>query len=155
MRNLGGFSLEPKKTTLLTWKTGWTIFAGCWFFTVVAVYGLRQLLIPADEMACYHRVEILQKAVNQWNMANPSKPVTEDIVENALVQAGFLKPLTYDHEKHYYFVGETAHGLKVKCNKHEDNPLILRLTGDALLAVLVFIIFCVWRGYVLFDSNKS
>jgi len=81
--------------------------------------------------------------------------VTEDIDENALVQAGFLKPLSYDHDKHYYFVGETAHGLRVKCNKHEDNPLILKLTGDTLLATLVFIVFCMLRGYVLFAPTTK
>ena len=143
--------MDTKKKTLLTWKTGWLIFAACWVATVIVVYGLRQLLIPADEMACYHRVETLQKAVNLWNAAHPDKIIKEDIDEVALVKEGFLQPLTYDHDKHYYFVGETAHGLKVKCNKHEDNPLVLRLTGDILLAVLVFVAFCVWRGYVLFE----
>jgi hypothetical protein len=95
----------------------------------------------------------LQKAVNQWNQVHLDKPVTEDIDENALVQAGFLQPLTYDHDKHYYFVGETAHGLKVKCNKHEDNPMVLKLTGDTLLAVLVFFVYCSTRKYVLFDQE--
>lgn len=140
-------------TKKLTWKTGLFIFALSWLFTFVAVYTLRQLLIPRDELDCYARVITLQKAVNQWNQAHPDKPVTEEIDENALVQAGFLKPLTYDHEKHYYFVGETAHGLKVKCNKHEDNPVVLKLTGDTLLAVLVSFVFCSMRKYVLFDPG--
>lgn len=144
---------KPKKTKKLTWKTGLTIFALSWVVTFLAVFILRQVLIPRDELDCYARVITLQKAVDQWNAARPDKPVTEDIDENALVQAGFLQPLSYDHDKHYYFVGETAHGLRVKCNKHEDNPLILKLTGDTLLAVLVFIVFCANRRYVLFDSN--
>ncbi len=142
---------KPKK---LTWKSALPIYAVCWVATFAAVYILRQVLIPRDELDCYARVITLQKAVDEWDAANPSKPVTEDIDENALVQAGFLKPLSYDPEKHYYFVGETAHGLRVKCNKHEDNPLILRLTGDTLLAVLVFIVFCANRKYVLFDGNS-
>lgn len=141
---------KPKK---LNWKNGLLIYALCWVGTFAAVYTLRQILIPRDELDCYARIDTLQEAVNQWDAANPSKPITEDIDENALVQAGFLKPLSYDHDKHYYFVGETAHGLKVKCNKHEDNPLILKLTGDTLLAVLVFIVFCVNRKYVLFDEK--
>jgi hypothetical protein len=143
---------KPKK---LTWKTGLVIYAVCWVFTFVAVYILRQVLIPRDELDCYARVITLQKAVDQWDAANPSQPVTEDIDENALVKAGYLQPLSYDHDKHYYFVGETAHGLRVKCNKHEDNPLILKLTGDTLLAVLVFIVFCVNRKYVLFDPKET
>jgi len=89
--------------------------------------------------------------VNQWNAAHPDKIINDAIDEAALVKDGFLTPLTYDHEKHFYFVGETAHGFKVKCNKHEDNPLILRLTGDTLLAILVFLAFCGLRGYVLFE----
>jgi len=144
-----------KKPKQLTWKTGLMIYAACWVATFLAVFGLRQALIPRDELDCYARVQALQSAVNQWNAANPSKPVTEDIDENALVQAGFLKPLSYDHDKHYYFVGETAHGLRVKCNKHEDNPLILKLTGDTLLATLVFIVFCMLRGYVLFAPTTK
>jgi hypothetical protein len=144
----GKMEKKPKK---LDWKTALLIYAGCWVFTFVAVFTLRQVLIPRDELDCYARVNTLQKAVDQWNAANPSKPVTEDIDENALVQAGFLKPLSYDHDKHYYFVGETAHGLRVKCNKHEDNPMILKLTGDTILAVLVFILFCNFRGFVLYD----
>jgi hypothetical protein len=142
--------MATKKTTLLTWKTGLLIYAICWVATTAAVTVLRHVFIPKDEMDCYYRVETLQKAVNGWNAAHPDKIINDEIDEAALVKEGFLQPLTYDHEKHYYFVGETAHGLKVKCNKHEDNPLVLRLTGDTILAVLVFIVFCAWRGFVLF-----
>jgi hypothetical protein len=142
------FKPKPKK---LTWKSGLIIFAISFAVTVAGVYLLRQLLIPKDELDCYARVITLQKAVNQWNRAHPDKIINDEIDEAALVKEGFLQPLTYDHDKHYYFVGETAHGMKVKCNKHEDNPLILRLTGDVLLAVLVFIVFCMFSGYVLFD----
>jgi hypothetical protein len=141
------------KTKKLTWKTGLTLFAISWAVTFAAVYALRQVLIPRDELDCYAGVITLQKAVNQWNQAHLDKPVTEDIDESALVQAGFLQPLSYDHDKHYYFVGETAHGLKVKCNKHEDNPMVLKLTGDTLLAVLVFFVVCSTRKYVLFDPS--
>lgn len=137
----------------LTWKNGLLIFALCWVATFAAVAVLRQALIPRDELDCYARVGVLQAAVDQWNRARPDKPVTDEIDENALVQGGFLKPLSYDHEKHYYFVGETAHGLRVKCNKHEDNPLLLKLTGDTLLAVLAFVVFCSTRRYVLFDPS--
>ena len=81
------------KTKKLTWKTGLTIFGISWLFTFAAVYILRQVLIPRDELDCYARVITLQKAVNQWNQAHLDKPVTEDIDENALVQAGYLQPL--------------------------------------------------------------
>jgi hypothetical protein len=135
----------------LTWKSGLLIFALCWVATFVAVWVLRQVLIPKDELDCYARVITLQKAVDKWNQAHPDKVITEDIDEAALIKEGFLQPLTYDHDKHYYFVGQTAHGLRVKCNKHEDNPLILKLTGDTLLAVLVFVVFCSTRKYVLFE----
>ena len=142
----------PKKEyKKLNWKNGWVLFAACWVVTFGLVFVLRQTLIPREELDCYSRVQTLQKAVDRWDAAHPDKPVTEDIDENALVQEGFLQPLTYDHDRHYYFVGETAHGLRVKCNKDEDNPLILRLTGDTLLAVVLFIFVCVNRKYTLFD----
>lgn len=144
--------MESKpKSKKLTSKNGFLIFALCWVVSVAAVFVLRQVLIPRDELDCYVRVITLQKAVNQWNQAHLDKVINDEIDETTLVKEGVLQPLTYDHEKHYYFVGETAHGLKVKCNKHEDNPLVLRLTGDTLLAVLLFVVFCSFRGYVLFD----
>jgi len=149
--NFGGIVDSKTKTKRLTWKSGLTIFAICWVVTFLAVWGLRQVLIPKEELDCYARVITLQKAVDKWNQAHPDKVLTEDIDEAALVKEGFLQPLTYDHEKHYYFVGQTAHGLRVKCNKDEDNPLILRLTGDTLLAVLAFVVFCAYRKYVLFE----
>jgi hypothetical protein len=146
---------SQRKTIPLNWKNGTAIFLLSLLFAVVSVYFLRQALIPKEELDCYARVITLQKAVNQWNIAFPDKPITDAIDESALVKAGFLQPLTYDHNLHYYFVGETAHGPKVKCNKHEDNPLILRLTGDFLLAVLIFVIFCSVRGYVLFGPDEA
>jgi hypothetical protein len=143
-----------RKTIPLNWKKASLIFLFSFLFAATAVYFLRQALIPQEELDCYARVIVLQKAVDQWNKAFPDKPITDEIDEGALVKAGFLQPLTYDHNLHYYFVGETAHGPKVKCNKHEDNPLVLRLTGDFLLAVLIFVIFCSIRGYVLFGSDE-
>ncbi len=140
----------------LTAKKGWLIFAVCWVISFFVIYGLRQVLIPKEELDCYGRVITLQKAVNQWNQTHLEKPITELIDENALVQAGFLKPLTYDHERHFYFAGQTAHGPKVKCNKDEDNPMILKLTGDTLIAVLFFLFYCSYRGFVLFgDEGES
>lgn len=145
----------PENPMKLTAKKGWIIFLMCWVVSFLSIYALRQMLIPREELDCYARVITLQKAVNQWNQAHPDKPVTELIDENALVQAGFLKLLTYDHERHFYFVGQTAHGPKVKCNKDEDNPLILRLTGDTLIAVLLFLVYCSFRKYVLFSDEEE
>jgi hypothetical protein len=147
---------KAKKLKVLTWKKGWTIFAVCWIATVVVVWGLRQILIPKEELDCYARVQMFQKAVNQWNTAHPDQVMTDSddkdkmFDENKLVQAGLIPPQTYDHDRHYYFIDTTAHGLKVKCNKDEDNPLILRLVGDTLLALLVFVLYCSGRGLVLF-----
>ncbi len=142
-----------RKPIKLTRKNGLVIFALSFVATFVAVSVLRQVFIPKEEMDCYNRIITLQKSVDQWNQAHPDKILKDDIDEAGLAKEGFLQPLTYDHNQHYYFVGETAHGLKVKCNKHEDNPLILRVTGDLLLAVLVFVVFCAFRGYVLFDPS--
>jgi len=144
-----------RKSIPLNWKNGSLIFLFSFLFAFVAVYFLRQALIPKEELDCYSRVITLQNAVDQWDKAHPDKIINDEIDEAALVKEGFLQPLNYDHNLHYYFVGETAHGLKVKCNKHEDNPLVLRLTGDFLLAVLIFVIFCSIRGYVFFASNES
>jgi len=144
-----------KKNKKITFKQGLVIYAVCWVLTVLAVWGLRHIFIPKEEMDCYNRIPVFQKAVDQWNAAHPDKPVTEIIDENALTQAGFLPPQTYDHERHYYFVGQTAHGLRVKCNKDEDNPLVLRLAGDSELAVLVFLVYCMYRKYVFFDKSEQ
>jgi hypothetical protein len=144
-----------KSLKKLTWKQGLTIYAVSWVITFFVVFGLRQALIDRDELNCYARVQTLQRSVDQWNKAHSEKPVTEDIDENALVQAGLLATQTYDHEKHYYFVGQTAWGPRVKCNKHEDNPLILKLVGDCLLAILGFVAFCSYKGYVLFDGSEK
>jgi hypothetical protein len=147
---------KAKKLEVLTWKKGWTIFAVCWIATVVVVWGLRQILIPKEELDCYARVQIFQKAVNQWNTAHPDQTMTDSddkdkmFDENKLVAASLIQPQTYDHDRHYYFIAQTAHGLKVKCNKDEDNPLVLRLVGDTLLALLVFVLYCSSRGLVLF-----
>jgi hypothetical protein len=143
---------SKEKHKKLTWKSGLTIFAACWVATVAAVYLLRQVLIPKDEMACYNRVITLQKAVDKWNKSHPEKVINDEIDETALVKEGLMPGQDYDREKHYHFVGETAHGPRVKCNKHEDNPLVLRLTGDTLIAVLVFFVYCSSRRYVLFDK---
>jgi hypothetical protein len=144
---------SQRKPIKLTWKKGLLLFAACFAVTVAVVFVLRQVLIPKEELDCYARVITLQKAVHQWDQVHPDKPLKDDIDEAALVKEGFLQPLVYDHNLHYYFVGETAHGLRVKCNKHEDNPLVLRLTGDFLLAVLVFVVLSSFRGYVLFDPS--
>jgi len=139
----------------LSWKNGTIIFLICFLVAAASVFILRQVLIPKEELDCYARVITLQNAVGQWDKAHPEKPITDEIDEAALVKEGFLQPRTYDHNLHYYFVSETAHGLRVKCNKHEDNPLVLRLTGDFLLAVLLFLIFCSIRGYVFFAPSES
>ncbi len=146
---------SQRKTIPLNWKNGSLIFLCSFLFATISVYFLRQALIPKEELDCYARVSTLQKAVDQWNKAFPDKPITDEIDEAALVKTGFLQPLNYDHSLHYYFVGETAHGPRVKCNKHEDNPLVLRLTGDFLLAVLIFVIFCSIRGYVIFAPSEA
>jgi hypothetical protein len=147
---------KAKKLEVLTWKKGWAIFLICWVATVAVVWGLRQILIPKEELDCYARVALFQKAVNQWNSAHPDQVMNDSddkdkmFDETKLVQAGLIPPQTYDHDRHYYFIGATAHGLKVQCNKDEDNPLVLRLVGDTLLALLVFVLFCSSRSLVLF-----
>jgi hypothetical protein len=144
-----------KSLQKLTWKKGLAIYGVSWVITFLVVFGLRQALIDRDELNCYARVHTIQKAVDQWNQAHPDKLITEDIDENALTQAGLLPAQTYDPQKHYYFVGQTPWGPKVKCNKHEDNPLILKLVGDCLLAILGFVAFCSYKGYVLFDGSEK
>jgi hypothetical protein len=146
--------MTPKsKDVKLTGRKGWLLFAACWIATLAVVWGLRQALVPKDELDCYARVIALQKAVDGWNKAHPEKPLGEkdELDEKALSAAGFFKPQDYDREKHYHFIGPTVWGLQVKCNKHGDNPLSLRLTGVTLLALLVFVGVCANRGYRLFD----
>ena len=134
-------------------RRGWTLFLFCWVLTFLIVGVLRHLLIPKEEMDCYARVRAFQKAVDLWDQAHPDKAYkdTDEIDAGKLTVEGFLHPVDYDHDRHYYFVGKTAHGLKVKCNKDEDNPLLLRLTGVTLLSILVFLGVCVGKGYRIFD----
>lgn len=147
---------KTQKLEVLTWQKGWMIFAISWVATFAVVWGLRQILIPKEELDCYARVQLFQKAVDQWNAAHPDQAMidsmdeSKEFDENKLVQAGLIPPQTYDHNRHYYFIDTTPHGMKVKCNKDEDNPLILKLVGDTLLAILVFVIYCSSRGLVFF-----
>jgi len=141
------------KIQKLTARKGWLIFVVCWVATLATVTVLRHALIPKGEMDCYDRVLVLQRAVDGWNQAHPDKKMTDEIDEAALMKENLWAGGNYDREKHYYFVGETAYGPHVKCNKHEDNPLILRLTGVTLLAVLVFLVYCSSRKLVLFDAR--
>ena len=141
------------KAEKLTPRKGWLIFAVCWLATLAAVMVLRHVLIEKGEMDCYHRVLTLQRAVDRWNQAHSDKRMTDEIDEAALTKEGLWGGGDYDREKHYYFVGETAYGPRVKCNKHQDNPLVLRLTGVTLLAVLVFVVYCSSRKLVLFDAR--
>ncbi len=141
------------KTEVLTWKKGLLLFAGAWIVTLVAAAFLRHTFIPKEEMGCYERVRSLQKAVNLWNAVHSDKSMTDEIDEGALAGEGFWKAEVYDRTRHYYFIEETPQGRRVKCSKDEDNPLLLRLTGVTLLAVLVFFIFCYSRGLVLFRQE--
>lgn len=142
--------MSKPKPDRLTWKRGWKIFAVCWAATFLAVWVLRQVLIPKDELACYARVGMFQKAVDRWNKAHPEARMDRDVEEEALVGMG-MKSQTYDREKHWYFVGKTPWGPRVKCNKHEDNPTVLKLTGVTLLALLAFVVYCSTKKIVLFD----
>jgi hypothetical protein len=152
-------TVRAKKVEVLTWKKGWMIFAICWVATFAAVTILRHLLIPKEELDCYARIQMFQKAVDKWNAMHPDQAMTDSLDkdkmldETKLTQAGLIPPQTYDHNRHYYFIGATAHGLKVQCNKDADNPLILKLTGDSLLAMLAFVVFCSSRGLVLFGPE--
>ena len=53
---------KSKKLEVLTWKKGWMIFAISWVATFAVVWGLRQILIPKEELDCYARVQMFQKA---------------------------------------------------------------------------------------------
>jgi len=141
------------RTGTLTWKKGWLIFTLCWIGAFFTVTLLRQALIPREEMDCYERLGTLQNAVDRWNKSHPDKKITDEIDEQALEKEGLWKAGGYDPKRHYYFIGETPHGPSVKCNKDEDNPLLLRLTGVTLLAILVFMGVCYSRGLVLFRRD--
>ncbi len=147
--------MKPSTPRVLNAKTGWMIFAACWFLSLASVWALRQALIPRDELDCYSRAALLDQAVHGWNQAHPDRVMDEkgEIDEASLVSGGFLKqPLTYDHAQHYYFVDKMVHGPLVHCNKHQDQPLALKITGVTLLAVLAFILWCSFRNYVFWKS---
>jgi len=128
-----------KKMKPLSLQTGFLWFLVCLGMAWGAVALLRETVIPQDERDCYRRVEILQKAVDRWNRQNPKDPMTEDIDFKKLSSAGMsISSPAYDVQRHYYFVGETAHGLRVKCNRHQDNPLSLKWTGVVLLGLVLF-----------------
>lgn len=147
--------MDNPSTRPLDAKTGWLFFAACWVAALLCVGAARWAFIPSEERACYARSCELDHAVKAWNKAHADKPMDDkgEIDEAALVSGGFLKSaLTYDPQKHYYFVDRQVHGLKVKCNKHEDNPLVLKLTGVTLLGVLFFLAWCSFRGYVFWKD---
>lgn len=147
--------MDTVQTKQLNAKTGWLIFALCWITSFASVWVLRQAFIPREELDCYARSCKLDQAVKGWNQAHPDHVMDDkgEIDEAALLGGGFLKEaLNYDHQKHYYFVDRQVHGLKVKCNKHEDNPTILKLTGVTLLAVLFFIVWCSYKNYVFWKD---
>lgn len=87
-----------RKIIALNWKNGSVIFLLSFLFAATSVYFLRQALIPKEELDCYARVAVLQKAVDQWNKAFPDKVMNDQIDEAQLVKAGFLQPLNYDHD---------------------------------------------------------
>lgn len=128
-------------------------FAICWLAAWAGTTLLRQVLVPSVERECYDRVARLQEAVDAWDRAHPSEPLREELDVPKLVSEGLLAewkdPGT---DLHYYFVGETAHGWRVRCSRHEDNPLVLRLTGVTLLALVLWVGFVSARR-VSFGSN--
>jgi len=147
--------MAQTKPKLLDAKTGWTAFAACWLAMFAVVWALRQATIPRDELSCYARASVLDEAVHAFNRAHPEKPMDDkgEIDEKALVDGRFLAaPLTYDTQAHYYFVDRTVRGLKVKCNKHEDNPPVLKLTGVTLLALLAFVAWASFKNYALWKD---
>jgi hypothetical protein len=147
--------MDNAVTKRLEAKTGWLIFTLCWLTSLASVWVLRQVFIPAEELSCYANACVLDHAVRSWNKAHAEHPMDDkgEIDQAALLSGGFLKKsLTYDVQKHYYFVDRQVHGLKVKCNKHEDNPTVLKLTGVTLLAVLLFVVWCSFRNYVFWKD---
>jgi hypothetical protein len=136
-------------------KTGWKAFAILWLAVFAAVWALRQGFIPRDELLCYSRAAVLNEAVRGWNQAHPDRLMDDkvEIDETALLGGGFLRaPLDFDRNLHYYFVDRKVRGLQVKCNKHEDNPLVLKLTGVTLLAILAFVVWASFRRYTLWKE---
>lgn len=116
---------------------GLRLYAVCWLAVFAAVALLRFALLPAEEKAAYARVRALQVAVDRWNREHPGEPMT-DLNEEALRKAGYRVPPPLEDERLHFFLGETPFGLRVKCNLYADNPLVLRLVGVSLLALLPY-----------------
>ncbi len=137
-------------TRKLTWKNGILLFVVCWLAAFLVVGVLRTVLIPKDERDCHARVRMIQKAVEDRDRMHPSDPVRGDLDTGRMVSLGLVpQGFAYDAASHYYFVGETAHGWRVKCNRHEDNPLLLRLTGVTLLALVLWVVAASLKRYTL------
>jgi hypothetical protein len=148
--------MDSAPTKQLKAQTGWIVFAFCWIVSLLGVWVLRQAFIPREELSCYANACTLNHAVQAWNKAHADHVMDDkvEIDQAALLSGGFLKkPLNYDPQKHYYFVDRQVHGLKVKCNKHEDNPTVLKLTGVTLLAVLLFVVWCSFKNYVFWKDG--
>lgn len=141
----------PRRMTV---KSGLVYFALCWFIAWGGITLLRWSLIPAEERECHTRVRRIQEAVDAWDRVHPEEPIRHEIDMERLRSSGFLHAGdVFDPGKHYYFVGETAHGWRVRCNRHEDNPLLLRWTGVTLLALVLWVALASVRRTVLFPPS--
>ncbi len=151
---VNGTMKDPTDRTLDP-QTGWKAFAIIWLVVFAAVWALRQGLIPRAELLCYQRTAVLDEAVRAWNKAHPDRIMDDksEIDEKALLESGLLRQnLDYDPQLHYYFVQQQVHGPRVKCNKHEDSPWILKLTGVTLLAILAFVGWASFRRYAFWKD---
>ncbi len=148
-------NVEDFEMRALTWKTGWLIFGISWFLSFTGVTLLRSFLIPPKEQKCYKIVDNLQKAVNHWNQLHPSEKMINKINENQLISAGLFHPIKYNHSKYFFFIQKTPWGRKVMCNRYQQNPLLLRLTGVTLLACIIFFFLCYYLGYVFYKPDDQ
>jgi hypothetical protein len=123
----------------MTWGFGLAWFAVAWVVAFAATTLFRAVLVPAEDRDCYARVAAFQGPLADWVALNPGMRPDEMSPER-LAESGLLPPEWVARQgTHYYFVEKGPWGWRFRCNRHQDNPLLLRMTGVTLLAMVLWL----------------
>lgn len=135
----------------LTRKNALLRLVACWVVAFVAVTLLRNALIPSAERECYSRVRTLDASLQRYLKGHPDASGLDRLTPEQLVREGLLSESDAARpEEHYYFIEKGPWGWRARCNRHQDNPLVLRLTGVTLLSLVFWVAVTAYRRERLF-----
>jgi hypothetical protein len=147
------------KTKPLTWP----IFIGVLVINFIVISVLawigNQKFTSPDELLCRKQMQVLQKAVNQYNQTHPEdqKGSMEfgfpGFVEKTLILQGYVKETITDlREKHSYYLERNGF---VNCREHPRNPFSIYLMGLIILTVIASILELGFLGYQIQWKDES